>query len=697
MEVSLQHHYHDRLQIQLPRGGSMNSSRIRAIVSLLVIACCGTQIAFSGHSSHNTLRRYHDPSTRELQVTGDNCTLECCQVLDEEICGSDSSSAWISAIPFGLQILMIVVLISLSSIFSGLTLGLLSLDATGLEIVMSGDDPIAAAQAKAIYPVRQDGNLLLCTLVLGNVLVNALLSILMAEYTGGTVGLFSSTILIVVFGEILPQAICSRHGLTIGSTTVTLVKIIVFILYPVAKPLALCLDYALGAELATIYSNAEMTKLLQIHVQHNAIDQETAGAMTGALTYKNIAVKDVMTPIDRTFMLSVDDKLSFETIAKIFKTGFSRIPIYEITKDNVIGLLFVKDLIFLDPDDEIPIRSFVQIFGRGVHVVWPDDTLGDVLAELKKGRTHLAVVRDVNNTNDTQDPFYEVKGIITLEDIIEKIIGDTIVDETDEYVDSTRSVKVQRAENFEWARLRLLDAKIVDELLSPEEVKAVTAHLRMNYPSTVQLLTDNQLSRLVSTTPVSYMETAQQTVGKRLPDDLLYRKGEPSDICTLILSGKVTILVGAEDFRSELTSWSVLGKSALEQVEFIPDFTAFVSDGPCRCIRFTRKDFAMAVDASAVERTAAETRIHSQSNVCALNSNDGGASSNGDTISMGSVSSAVPNRRKKLLAQLFKDEDIKYVITDEVHDSSKEPMVRFKEDNEDGTNDKATDSSTINA
>lgn len=122
-----------------------------------------------------------------------------------------------------------------------------------------------------------------------------------------------------------------------------------------AKPLAFCLDRGLGAELATIYSNAEMTKLLQIHVQHNAIDQETAGAMTGALTYKvrtsmprtllndvesltmrfllqNIAVKDVMTPIERTFMLSVDDKLSFETIAKIFKTGFSRIPIYEITK-----------------------------------------------------------------------------------------------------------------------------------------------------------------------------------------------------------------------------------------------------------------------------------------------------------------------------------------------------------------------------
>jgi metal transporter CNNM len=122
-----------------------------------------------------------------------------------------------------------------------------------------------------------------------------------------------------------------------------------------------------------------------------------------------------MTTIERTFMVSVDEKLSFEMIAKIFKTGYSRIPVFEVSRDNVIGLLFVKDLIFIDPEDEVPIRSFVQIFGRSVHVVWPDDSLGDVLTELKKGRSHLALVRDVNNTDESQDPFYEIKGIITLE------------------------------------------------------------------------------------------------------------------------------------------------------------------------------------------------------------------------------------------------------------------------------------------
>ena len=75
----------------------------------------------------------------------------------------------------------------------------------------------------------------------------------------------------------------------IGSATVPLVKIIRFFIFPIAQPLAWCLDKALGRELASTYSSAEMLKLLQIHVQENIIDQETAGAMTGALTYKVIA------------------------------------------------------------------------------------------------------------------------------------------------------------------------------------------------------------------------------------------------------------------------------------------------------------------------------------------------------------------------------------------------------------------------
>lgn len=309
-----------------------------------------------------------------------------------------------------------------------------------------------------------------------------------------------------------------------------------------------------------------------------------------------------MTPLIHTYMLNVDEKLSFETIAVIFKTGYSRIPVYEVSVNNIIGLLFVKDLIFIDPEDETPVLNFIQIFGRGVHVVWPDDKLGEVLCELKQGRSHMALVRDVNKADET-DPFYEIKGIITLEDIIEEIIGTEIVDETDAFVDGTHSLKVSRMDNFDWGRLRLLDSKIVDESLSHEEAKAVTAHLRTNYSSAVEFLTDRQLHRMVVETHVTELPTAVQELGVEMPSDMLYEKGVgPTDICTLILSGKVTVLVGEDKFRSDLSTWTVLGSSSLSNTNYFPDFTAFVSNGPCRCLRFSRKQFQAAVDASAVER-----------------------------------------------------------------------------------------------
>jgi hypothetical protein len=267
----------------------------------------------------------------------------------------------------------------------------------------------------------------------------------------------------------------------------------------------------------------------------------------------------------------------------------------------VIGLLFVKDLIFIDPEDETRVADFVDIFGRGVHVVWPDDKLGDVLRELKRGRSHMAVVRDVNNEDD-RDPFYEIKGICTLEDIIEEIIGDEIVDETDAFVDGTHKEKVDRAETFKWARLRLLDSKIVDETLSYDETRAVTAHLLKNYPDVVALLTENQLQRLIAENHVQLLPTATHELGRALPSDLLYEKGALTDVCTLLLAGKVTVLAGIENFRSDVSSWCLLAPGALSSNSYSPDFTAYVSSGPVRCLRISRSRFDAAVDASAIEK-----------------------------------------------------------------------------------------------
>lgn len=321
---------------------------VLAVPALVVSTLQGSQhgARLNDYQETHNLRVNSEDDNRFLQSIGqDNTTMminnnetqskDCGDdfVADEGFCDvhcPNDESSWIAAVPLAVQIIMIIFLILMSALFSGLTLGLMGLDKTGLEIVMEGDDVVNAANARKIYPLRKNGNLLLCTLLLGNVAVNALLSILLADKTGGAIGLLSSTFLIVIFGEILPQALCSRYALAIGSRTVPIVRVIMILFYPVAFPLAFGLDKALGDELATTYSNAEMLQLLQIHVQEGELDKDTADAMTGALKYKDMTVSEVMTPLQNTFMLSVDEKLSFETIATIFKTGYSRIPVYEV-------------------------------------------------------------------------------------------------------------------------------------------------------------------------------------------------------------------------------------------------------------------------------------------------------------------------------------------------------------------------------
>ena len=212
------------------------------------------------------------------QLNGDTtCTESCCQQFLTSCPEPDHTdeSKILAAVPQYAQLILIGMLLCITAAFAGLTLGLMGLDKTGLEIIMESDDKVNADRASRIYPLRKRGNLLLCSLVLGNIAANSLLSILMADKVGGLAGFLSATFLIVIFGEIIPQAACSRYSLAIGSASVPLVRIVLVLLYPVAFPLSWLLDKALGQEIATTYSTSELMKLLQIHVHENALDAET--------------------------------------------------------------------------------------------------------------------------------------------------------------------------------------------------------------------------------------------------------------------------------------------------------------------------------------------------------------------------------------------------------------------------------------
>ena len=319
-------------------------------------------------------------------------------------------------------------------------------------------------------------------------------------------------------------------------------------------------------------------KLLAIHVQHGAIDAEHGDVVQGALNYKEMKVGEVMTPLEDVFMLSKHARLDFKVVRDIFQQGFSRIPVYGQSREDILGLLLVKDLIFIDPEDATPVENFIKVFGRATQFVWEDQKLDEVLKEFKKGQGHMAIVKNVDNSGPG-DPRYVMKGIITLEDIVEEILGDEIVDETDVFVDVDNRVKVDRAQ-FDYSRLRLLDSQLVSESLDPAELAAITAHLRANvaqFAEKTRDLPDAEVRNIINASSVLELARQAPAGAQPLPDDVLYRRGQVSTNCTLVLTGKLAVLAGKDAFRAEAGPWTVLGAEALSMAEgdYIPDFTAY--------------------------------------------------------------------------------------------------------------------------
>ncbi len=125
----------------------------------------------------------------------------------------------------------------LSGMFSGLNLGLMALDPMELRIVQSCGTEKEKKYARKIEPIRSKGNYLLCSLLLGNVLVNTTLTILLDDLIGSGLGaVVASTVGIVIFGEIVPQSLCSRHGLAVGANTIMVTKFFMLLTFPLVVP-----------------------------------------------------------------------------------------------------------------------------------------------------------------------------------------------------------------------------------------------------------------------------------------------------------------------------------------------------------------------------------------------------------------------------------------------------------------------------
>lgn len=345
-----------------------------------------------------------------------NCT--CTAVPDKKSLGQEIGE-WIA----------ILVLLFLSACFSGLNLGLLSLDLSGLEIVANGSDETNSRYARAIIPVRKHHNWLLTTLLLGNVMVNSLISILLADKTSGVIGFVVSTAAIVLLGEVFPQAISSRHPLYVGYHSLYLVYVFMALLYVIARPLSLLLDKMLGAPIGTIYAHEEFAHLVEMHRAAGALDEDQTKIMKGALDFKHASVEECMTPIANLYSLEVDDVIDKKKLKEIFTSGYSRVPVHSKNKEKTVGMLITKDLILVDPRQARTVGEIAEIFERTPLFFKPSTSLGRALALFKLGKSHCAVVEETDETG-----YKRTVGFVTLEDILEELLDSEIQDETEDVV-----------------------------------------------------------------------------------------------------------------------------------------------------------------------------------------------------------------------------------------------------------------------
>ncbi len=330
-----------------------------------------------------------------------------------------------------IEYLIVALLLLFSALFSGLTLGLMSLNAAELKRKMSMGDK----DAEKVYSVRRRGNLLLTTLLIGNVAINSTLAIFLGSIATGVMAGLVATGLIVIFGEIAPQAIFSRYALSLGAKMVWLVKIFIFITYPLSWPIAWVLNKALGEELATIYSKRELMKIIEEHedTEHSDVDEDEERIIKGALTFSNMTVKDVMTPRTVVEMFDASQKIDRKFLTSFKKSSHTRIPVYKDSPDDIVGMLYLSQLL----GEGVVGKTVGSIADKTVYFVNEDKKLDDVFNTFISTRRHLFIVRNEFNV---------LVGVIALEDILEEIIKTEIMDEADKHQDM-RKLARQKMKN----------------------------------------------------------------------------------------------------------------------------------------------------------------------------------------------------------------------------------------------------------
>jgi len=378
----------------------------------------------------------------------------------------------------------------IAALAAGLTMGLVSLEVLDLRIKeLASSDPRERAQARRLIPLVQDHHRLLVTLLLLNAMANEALPLFLDKLFPAYVAIILSVTLVLFFGEIIPSAVFSGpNKIAISSAMAPLVKVVLFLLCPLAWPIAKLLDKLLHNDhnddaVLQKYDKKELSALVKIQfeermaakakrkmqkmehtinsdkvesglIRRESLTKDTPHAhsnrylrhidevnmVQGALNMTTKMVFDVMVPWSDVYAIPSDLLLNEENIVDIYRRGFSRLPVYHIDGGQVCGVFKTKQLMIFNPEEARPLS---QIPLQKPHCVSQEMNMIDVInllqtgTEVNKGGQMALVCLNPALAyqaldNDTYIPSSAgVTGIVTLEDCLEELIQEEIYDEFD--------------------------------------------------------------------------------------------------------------------------------------------------------------------------------------------------------------------------------------------------------------------------
>ena len=323
------------------------------------------------------------------------------------------------------EIAALIAMIGLSGYFSGLEVALVSIRLSKIEQMVK--DKVRGAVS--LHKLKSNPSRMMSSVNLGNNLASIAATALATDISlklfgddGLAIAIGIMTFLILIFGEITPKTYCNANAAKVAVKNSKILLIFSYALFPIVWIFEIITKGMIkltgSSDIPPGLTEDEIKEIVKQGYKDKAIEKHESELVHGALNFDDIVIRSVMTP--RTKMFKLNSKMMlFEALPEINKSGFSRIPVFADNADQIVGIVHARDVLKKLEGDE-KIISLEQIMREPVFVS-QEKRVSDLLKEMQGRRTHMAIVLD---------EFGGVEGCVTLEDLLEEIVGE-IQDETD--------------------------------------------------------------------------------------------------------------------------------------------------------------------------------------------------------------------------------------------------------------------------